>query len=508
MIVDPLALNAVVLGSLPTMEATIASLLSPSSSSSSDLSVARADDPSPDPITNNNQCTSAVYLNAKGNLLKDILVICRGLPSTDGKVVADCDEDPWKSIKPSVRPSNAMLRSEVTRRWDLFVSAQGNVVEPRCKSWTMAQCNTWLDANAICTPADVAYLQATYARVHLDAVNAAQEAVDERRLLSAASAIVANRGLSWIHKAPYIRLIHCLIDSDEIRSAFLRRNTFARTRLELDGRNAADAPLSCWEMMAILWNDPTFCPKTYIVSMHEDFSSEMSIPYDEVAGLIPATAESCKEKITNMLVNLGRIISRWERSGQGDGGFEPEDDDDEGETCHPAFGSFADRSHGALASRGAFLRGRPSYLLYLWHHLEENDLVASAVARIDPSIAGPNGASGVPSVLGSSRKKKSDRNDMEVVAKSIRDLGHHNEMAAKIEANMTKWNNLMNIYLKTKIERSTLQLKIVDPATVANDALYAILMEQVDELQVEILDLKKQMKECDMFNKRQRTTED
>ena len=339
-------------------------------------------------------------------------------------------------------------------------------------------------------------------------MNAAQEAVDERRLLSAASAIVANRGLSWIHKAPYIRLIHCLIDSDEIRSAFLRRNTFARTRLELDGCNAADAPLSCWEMMAILWNDPTFCPKTYIVSMHEDFSSEMSIPYDEVAGLIPATAEGCKEKVTNMLVNLGRIISRWERSGQGDGGFEPEDDDDEGERCEPAFGSFADHSHGALASRGAFLRGRPSYLLYLWHHLEENDLVVSAVARIDPSIAGPNGASGVPSVLGSSRKKKSDRNDMEVVANSIRDLGHHNEMAAKIEANMTKWNNLMNIYLKTKIERSTLQLKIVDPATIANDALYNVLMEQVDKLQVEILDLKKQMKECDMFHKRQRTAED
>ncbi len=107
----------------------------------------------------------------------------------------------------------------------------------------------------------------------------------------------------------------------------------------------------------------------------------------------------------------------------------------------------------------------------------------------------------MPSILGG-RKKKSDQNDMVVVAKSIRDLGQHNEMVARIEANISKWNNLMNIYLKTKIERSTLMLRLVDPATIDNDTLYAMLNEQVDELQVEILNLKKQMKECDMFHKR------
>jgi hypothetical protein len=97
------------------------------------------------------------------------------------------------------------------------------------------------------------------------------------------------------------------------------------------------------------------------MSMHEDFSFEMVIPFDEVAGLIPATAENCKEKITNMLVNLGRIIARWERSG-----------------------TTTMRDGALVASRGEFLRGRPSYLLYLWHHLEENNLVTSAVARNDP----------------------------------------------------------------------------------------------------------------------------
>ena len=76
-----------------------------------------------------------------------------------------------------------MLRSEVKCHWDLFVSSQGNVLEPGCKSWTIPQCTTWLDAHAVFTPDDVAYLQAKYVTCQLDAVNAAQEAVDKRQLV-------------------------------------------------------------------------------------------------------------------------------------------------------------------------------------------------------------------------------------------------------------------------------------------------------------------------------------
>ena len=394
-----------------------------------------------------------------------------------------------------------MLRSEIQRRWELFVHGEGKVHQPRCKSWTIIQCHTWLNQHPISTPDDVAYLLGVYSQCCADAESAAEEAILERQLLNTAS-VTQNRGSAWLQKGPYLRLISCLIDSDEIRSAFVRRNTHSRTRLELDGRNSADRPLTVWEMMATMWNDPSFLPETNVVDMHEDFRSKIVLPHDGL--LIPATAESCKEKITNMIVNLKRIIDRWERSGQGDGGFEPEDDDDEGETFSPEFGSFHDRSHGALASRAAFLNNRPSYLLYLWHHLEENDLLASAVARIDPSVAGPNGSSGVPSVI-SGRKKKSDRNDMEVVAKSITVLARGNESAAMIEANMSKWNSLMNVYLQTKIERASIRLKLVDPETMNNMAIYDMLKDQADELHLEMIDLKKEMNECDEYNKRQRT---
>lgn len=278
MITHPLALNASVLASLSSLDNTITSLL-PCSSSLSSLSS--------NPSTTSGTVAEplnihCVFLNGKGNLLKDILIICRGLLNKNGTVTVDCDEEPWKSIKPSVRPSNAMLRLEIKRRWELFLSSkEGNVGEPRCKAWTIPQCNSWLDAHPISSPDDVAYLQALYSQRHNDAVNAAKEAAEESCLMATSSAIIANRGLSWIQKAPYLRLIHCLIDNDEICSAFLRRNTFARTCLELDGRNAEDAPLTCWEMMAILWNDPSFAPETCIVSMHDDYSSEMVTPFDE-----------------------------------------------------------------------------------------------------------------------------------------------------------------------------------------------------------------------------------
>lgn len=89
-------------------------------------------------------------------------------------------------------------------------------------------------------------------------------------------------------------------------------------------------------------------------------------------------------------------------------------------------------------------------MLYLWHCLEENDLLTSAVARVDPSTAGPNGATGLPLVIGD-RENRGDQNDMEVVAKSITVLARCNELVAMIEANKSKWNSLMNVYLQTKI---------------------------------------------------------
>ena len=79
-----------------------------------------------------------------------------------------------------------------------------------------------------------------------------------------------------------------------------------------------------------------------------------------------------------MLVSLKRIVDKWERSGQGEGGIDVEMDGDE--TTGFEFGSLKNRSRGALESRSSFINDSPPYLLYLWEILDKYQLLT------DPSV--------------------------------------------------------------------------------------------------------------------------
>ena len=50
--------------------------------------------------------------------------------------------------------------------------------------------------------------------------------------------------------------------------------------------------------------------------------------YNLVAGLLPATAQKIEDRFTSMRSDLLRIITRWEQSGQGEGGRDQEDVED------------------------------------------------------------------------------------------------------------------------------------------------------------------------------------
>ncbi len=109
-----------------------------------------------------------------------------------------------------------------------------------------------------------------------------------------------------------------------------------------------------------------------------------------------------------MLHGLKRQIEKWERSGQGDGGYIDDyafGDDDEDETRRPAhkFGELSNRLQGALDSCAAFFRDKESYLLYLWEVLECNGLLVSSMQRLNGLAAATNGADGIPSVVGAAK---------------------------------------------------------------------------------------------------------
>ena len=72
------------------------------------------------------------------------------------------------------------------------------------------------------------------------------------------------------------------------------------------------------------------------------------------------------------------------------------------DTTSVRFGSLSrtSRSECALQSRAAFLRGRPSYLLYFWELADRHQLLQSALQRLNDDVA-VSDASSAPSATSS-----------------------------------------------------------------------------------------------------------
>ena len=85
-----------------------------------------------------------------------------------------------------------------------------------------------------------------------------------------------------------------------------------------------------------------------------------------------------------MLVALRRIVDKWERSGQGEGGIDVERDGDE--TMGIEFGLLQHRSRGALESRSSFLNNSQPYLLYLWEILDKYQLLTTSFSEVEGNL--------------------------------------------------------------------------------------------------------------------------
>ncbi len=102
-----------------------------------------------------------------------------------------------------------------------------------------------------------------------------------------------------------MHLIHALVDSDEVKSAFLKRHNIPSGRMMIKNQNSKDRELSVWELLTMLWNDPSFELITKeLGSLHSDFSTSEVLSYNKIPGLLCTSQEKCKEKINSMLLQL------------------------------------------------------------------------------------------------------------------------------------------------------------------------------------------------------------
>jgi hypothetical protein len=105
-------------------------------------------------------------------------------------------------------------------------------------------------------------------------------------------------------------LIMALVHSDEIRSAFMKRNDISNEKIVLDNQKSVEKRgTTVWELFSSLWNNANFSPVTeFIANLHLDFTRTISIPHSRVSTLSPATPDKVQEKISTMIVSLQRII--------------------------------------------------------------------------------------------------------------------------------------------------------------------------------------------------------
>eukprot|EP01082_Thalassiosira_pseudonana_P006057 g5707.t1 g5707 contig2:1124304-1125608(+) len=191
---------------------------------------------------------------------------------------------------------------------------------------------------------------------------------------------------NWVGADPIIRLFHCIIDHSHILQKFLTRLQ-SMSRLSLENRNSdLSRDVSVWEDVSNLWNDFQYTATTELFNNNFE---QREIPHSKVATLAKATPQKCEGKFNAVVLNLKRIITMWERSGQGEGGFLHEEE--EAQMGLLDFGSLAGRSENALSNRANFVGENDLHFLYLWDLIDKYELMKSCMQVISPEFAAKSG---------------------------------------------------------------------------------------------------------------------
>jgi hypothetical protein len=397
-----------------------------------------------DTVSDSANCAENYY-KKEGSSLKLLVAMCHGLRDNgdDNNLVLDLTANPWKSLPVmQIRPSREFYANEVLRRCASMPAAASDdggggkknkkKVGPRPKQWSLSKIQEWLEDHPILNSVDISFLkQEVASRKEVLEAARKEEEEDNARLVGAGN---------W-NATACMRLIHALVDHDEIKAKFLNRLDLPAGRSAVENREQIRAT-NVWHLMANKWNDKNFEPETASMpEVHSEFALSDVILHIEVAHLTPATAEKVEDKWSSMILEMNRCIANWQKSGQGEGGINDADNVSDRE-----FGSLSNRSSHALATRETYFKDRQLYLLYLWCMLDKYGLLGSALQKLNNSVSASNGAGGVPSVVrtvnkdaeddgsaSSSRSSTGNPTTMASLGKSIEKHGQSLVAAARME---------------------------------------------------------------------------
>ena len=184
----------------------------------------------------------------------------------------------------------------------------------------------------------------------------------------------------WKGSIPFLRLIHCLVDNDDVKEAFQKSFTIL-TRKELDGRNNPDTQKACpWELISKYFNSESFNPKsTKYPELHEEFKEELDLSFNKVKEMGELDHEKAKSKFVLMKNYLIFVKMNYEKSGNGDGCLDLDDDSSTEEI-------FKQLKVIDGKDKKIFLQGRPPYTLYFWMKVDESNLMETVTQQLNDAV--------------------------------------------------------------------------------------------------------------------------
>jgi hypothetical protein len=386
------------------------------------------------------QCKAKVVYAEHNMSLKVLVAMSRGLVDEAGEPLFDENAEPWCKVNPREwQSSRDDLAKEISRRWEDYVGKVEG--KPRPKQWKKPAMLEWLINNPIATlgdgngntgDADCMFLRYQMGEVKKLRTVIIAEMAEQQALLEG----------NWLGPDPIIRLFHCIVDHSHILQKF-RTKLQSMSRLSLENRNSdLSRDISVWEDISNIWNDPEYTPTTELFNNN---LQQTEIPHSKVATLAKATPEKCESRFNAVVLNLKRIITMWERSGQGEGGFLHEEE--EAQLGMNEFGSLAGRSENALSNRANFVGGNGKHFLYLWDLIDKYDLMKTCTQIIGSEFAAASGDN-VRIIYDSKRAQLKDdedddassmsskqiKSEMSTFGGSIMKLATNNVMIAKMKA--------------------------------------------------------------------------
>ena len=306
---------------------------------------------------------SEAHFVDEGNNLKVLCAMAVGIIDDDGKDIGDFERDVFpKTDFKKWKPNKAELAKEVSRRKKILqIPTAPNQQKPKADQLA------WLIQHALFDENDTTFIKQRLQQF-LDTYHKAKDAKNtpvERE--------------QWSGMIPYLRLIHCITDFDEIKEAFHESFTVL-SREELDGRNNPDTMRAdCWALAAEKWNNYDYnVLSTPYTDLHDDFVAPIDLSFSNVANMGTLTADKAKSKFYKIKNDLILVKCNWEMSGNGDGTMVRNVDKNDLDAEEIEIFNANDKRN--------FLHGRSPAVLYLWEKAKEHSLLHSVCQQLDPAI--------------------------------------------------------------------------------------------------------------------------